>query len=214
MTVSILKRLVNFYNTHTGIRGAKRAWRSKNSHNGTYLANNFDQNRVFVGRYTYGPLFVLYSSHYDSKLKIGNFCSIAGGVHFLLAIDHYTDHISTFPFKVKVLGKDAEAYSKGDIVVDDDVWIGENAMILSGVHIGQGAIIAAGAVVSKDVPPYTIVGGIPAKVLKHRFAPAVVEKLMKIDYSALSEDNIREHISQLYERVDENTDLDWLPKIN
>ncbi|MDY6420297.1 MAG: CatB-related O-acetyltransferase [Succinivibrio dextrinosolvens] len=105
-----------------------------------------------------------------SKLKIGSFCSIAPKVTFILNSDHYTNNLSSFPFKVMCLGSHkSEAISYGDIVVDDDVWIGYGATILSGIHVGQGAIIAAGAVVSKDVPPYAIVGGVPARIINSSF---------------------------------------------
>ena len=111
-----------------------------------------------------------------------------------------------------------EAISKGDIIVDDDVWIGYGATILSGVHIGQGAVIAAGAVVTKDVPPYAIVGGVPAKVIKYRFSPEIIQQLMKLDYSKLTEDMIRERIDDLYTSLDGKTPeevgkpLEWFPK--
>lgn len=84
--------------------------------------------------------------------------------------------VSTYPFKRKLFHGGEEAVSKGDIIVGDDVWVGYGATILSGVHIGQGAVIAAGAVVNKDVPPYAIVGGIPAKVIKYRFSESVCKK--------------------------------------
>lgn len=105
-----------------------------------------------------------------------------------------------------------EAVSKGDITIEDDVWIGYGATILSGVKIGQGAVIAAGAVVTRDVPPYAIAGGVPAKVIKWRFPQAIIDKLVKIDFSKLDEKMVRKHIDELYEKVDENTDLSWLPK--
>lgn len=133
-------------------------WRRNNKHNGTVLSKRFNTSLVQVGHNTYGSLEVFACTD-AAKLYIGNYCSIAPDVKFILSADHYVDHISTFPFKVKVLGEKAEAISKGDIVIDDDVWIGQRSMILSGVHVGQGAIIAAGAVVTKDIPPYSVWGG-------------------------------------------------------
>ena len=112
-----------------------------------------------MGKATYGELNVVQFAN-SHCLKIGDFVSIAQEVVFLLDSEHYTKHLSTFPFKVKYLGVEKEeAFGKGDIIVDDDVWLGFRSTIMSGVHIGQGAIVAAGSLVTKDVPPYAIVGG-------------------------------------------------------
>lgn len=189
----------------------KRKWRSLNKHNKTSVVGIFNLDCVTVGRETYGGINAL-TFNETSKLFIGNFCSIAPNVMFIVSADHYVQNISTYPFKVKVLNEKLEGVSKGDIIVDDDVWIGYGATILSGVHIGQGAVIAAGAVVAKDVPPYAIVGGVPAKVIRYRFDEKMIEKLIKIDYSQLTEEIVRERIDELYQSVDENTDLAWLPK--
>ena len=121
-------------------------------------------------------------------------------------------NISTFPFKVSFSLEEYEATSKGNIVIDDDVWIGYGATILSGVHIGQGAVIAAGAVVTKDVPPYAIVGGVPAKVIKYRFPQEMIEALLKIDYSKLDKNMISAHIDELYQELTDLQQLDWLPR--
>ena len=83
---------------------------------------------------------------------------------------------------------------------------------MSGVHIGQGAVVAAGAVVTHDVPPYAIVGGVPAKVIKYRFGPEMIEELLKVDYSKLTEDMVREHIDELYEELKDAGQLAWMPK--
>ncbi|MFI3284164.1 MAG: CatB-related O-acetyltransferase [Erysipelotrichaceae bacterium] len=116
-------------------------------------------------------------------LYIGSFCSIVEGVVFMLCCDHPINHLSTFPFKTKCLKSTVpEVCSKGNILVHDDVWIGLNAIIMSGIEIGQGAIIAAGSVVTKNVPPYAIVGGNPAKILKYRFSKSVIDELLNIDY--------------------------------
>lgn len=192
----------------------KRAkmWREYNQNNSTTCANEFDPRNVEVGNYTYGELTVLNFGE-NEKLKIGSFCSIASGVVFSLNADHFTNHISTFPFKVKVLNEQIkEAASKGDIIVDDDVWIGQNAIILSGVHIGQGSVIAAGAVVSKDVPAYAIVGGVPAKVIKYRFEPEMIDELLKLDYSKLTKEMIEEHVGELYQELTDVKQLEWMPR--
>ena len=189
----------------------RKRWRNTNRFNTTIPLNIFDINSVFIGKHTYGGIAVLnYNNYY--KLTIGNYCSIATDVMFILDADHYTKHISSFPFKVKMLGEQFEGVSKGDIIVDDDVWIGYGATIMSGVHISQGAVIAAGAVVTKDVPPYAIVGGVPAKVIKYRFEPEMIEKLLKVDYSKLTKEMIEDHIDDLYVDLKDASQLDWMPK--
>lgn len=189
----------------------RREWRKKNIHNFTTISNPWFMDCVCVGNYTYGQLNAHFSKH-DYKLIIGNFCSIASNVMFVVSSDHPTDLISTYPFKTMLFDKGPDAVSKGDIVVDDDVWIGYGAIILSGVHIGQGAVVAAGAVVTKDVPPYAIVGGTPAKVIKYRFEQDVIDELLKIDYSQLTREQIEEHLSELYEKIENKNQLSWISK--
>ena len=184
----------------------KYRWRKDNSHNFTTMLHPFNSKMVLVGKGTYGALNV-YSFNNVNKLIIGNYCSIGPYVQFILSADHETQHVSTYPFKVKYCGEEMEGISKGNIVVKDDVWIGANAIILSGVTIGQGAIIAAGAVVNKDVPPYSIVGGVPGKVIKYRFSSSVCKKLLSLDYSKLNPMTIQNKIKALYINVtDDNVD--------
>ena len=180
-------------------------WRKRNKHNSTYLSKKYNMNMdlISVGKGTYGEISVL--SYNDiSKLSIGNYCSIAPEVMFILSADHYTNHISTFPFKVKCMYAESEGLSKGDILIADDVWIGYRAIILSGVHIGQGAVVAAGAVVTKDVPPYAIVGGIPAKIICYRFSEKIREQLLNLDFSKINRDVICRNIEEMYVEVNEN----------
>ena len=190
----------------------KRKWRKLNKHNFTTYKNIFgNMDKIHVGRYTYGEIYVS-SPNTSYELYIGAFCSIAGDVKFLLGADHVIDRISTYPFKVNILENGIDAISKGNIIVGDDVWIGESAIILSGVHIGQGAVIAAGSVVTKDVPPYAIVGGIPAKVIKYRFDEKMTKELLKVDYGKLSKLAIGKHINELCESLKDIGQLDWMPK--
>lgn len=186
-------------------------WRKNNLQNQTVPACIFLSQLVSVGKGTYGRLNVLTHDE-KTKLSIGNYCSIAPEVVFIPSADHYLNHISTYPFLVKILCKDFEGVAKGDIKIDDDVWIGYGAAIMSGVHIGQGAVIAAGAVVTKDVPPYAIVGGVPAKVIKYRFKEEMIEELLKIDYSKLTKEMIQTHESELYTELTGLEQLDWMPK--
>ena len=190
----------------------RKKWRKLNKHNGTRMLRTSANAIVKVGNYTYGNLYV-HISNTERQLTIGNYCSIAENVCFVLNSDHPLHSISTFPFKTVVLGlSNYEAISKGDIIVEDDVWIGYGATIMSGVHIGQGAVVAAGAVVTKDVPPYAIVGGVPAKVIKYRFEPEMIEELLKVDYSKLTKEDIEKHIDDLYTELKDSSQLDWMPK--
>ena len=188
-----------------------RAWKQKNAHNFTTPVGKLPLDKVTIGRNTYGFIDALFSNP-ENKLIIGNYCSIAQGVKFLPSTDHALDRISTYPFKALCLTGELEALSKGDIVVDDDVWIGYGTTVLSGVHIGQGAAVAAGSVVTKDVPPYAIVGGVPAKVIKYRFEPEMIQALLQIDYSKLDGEMIRQHADDLYEKLESPEQLSWLPK--
>ena len=190
----------------------KKKWRKRNPHNQTQFKNIYDFNCVEIGIGTYGPIDVDMSLH-NYKLKIGNYCSIGDGVKFVLSSDHPTNNISTFPFRgVTIGGEPYGATSKGDIILEDDVWIGCRAIILSGVHIGQGAIVAAGAVVTSDVPPYAIVGGVPAKVLKYRFENSKIKQLLKVDFSKLTSELILNHIEDLYTKFERDSQIEWLPK--
>lgn len=187
----------------------RRKWRKQNAHNTTIAANKFDLNSVSVGKETYGAIRVL-NWGTKERLQIGDYCSIAQEVVFILNADHFTNHLSTFPFKTKILNGGLEGVSKGNIVVGDDVWIGYHAIIMSGVNIGQGAIIAAGAVVAGDVPPYAIVGGVPAKIIKYRFDKNLRTELLKIDFSKLDRKIINNHIDELYEELESADQIQWM----
>lgn len=173
-------------------------WREKNQHNETHIVVNCDISKISVGKNTYGSIYCLAVGAGDSVLKIGNYVSIAQGVKFLLAGEHKINGITTYPFKVKRFGAKYEGYSKGDIIVDDDVWIGENALIFGGVHIGQGAVIGAGSYVTKDVPPYAVVVGTPAKVMRYRFDEGKIEKLLKLDLVKLYDSFTAEDADDVY----------------
>ena len=136
---------------------------------------------------------------------IGKFCSIACGTKFLFnCANHTLKSLSTYTFPLFYeeweLDKAdvASAWdNKGDIVIGNDVWIGYEAVIMAGVHIGDGAIIGTRAVVTKDVPPYTIVGGVPAREIRKRFCPDVIEQLLALKWWDWSMDKIRENLPYL-----------------
>ena len=136
------------------------------------------------------------------KLIIGKYCSIGSGAVFMMAGNqgHRMDWISTFPFnfQANIFKKAKNAYEKtGDTIIGNDVWIGSEAMIMSGVTIGSGAIIAARSVVIKDVPPYAVVGGNPATIIKYRFDEKNIEKLLKLKWWDWSEEKVKKSMSYL-----------------
>lgn len=149
---------------------------------------------------------VLY--HYPinhERLIIGKFCSIACGTKFLFnCANHTLQSLSTYTFPLFYEDWDLEKAdvakawdNKGDIVIGNDVWIGYEAVIMAGVHIGNGAIIAARAVVTKDVPPYTIVGGVPARPIRKRFGEAVIQKLEALQWWDWPVEKIRRYLPLL-----------------
>lgn len=163
-----------------------------------FLKNIIKNPNIIVGDFTYYDDFedvmnfeknVKY--HFDfvgDKLIIGKFCMIASGVTFIMnGANHLTEAISTYPFAIFGDGWEGamtgrEYPRKGDITIGNDVWIGYNATIMAGVTIGDGAIIATNATVVKDVPPYTIVGGNPARAIKRRFDDETIEKLLELQW--------------------------------
>lgn len=205
MFISFIKRNLKFILF-------KVEWRIKNKHNFTGTANVFDDRCVTVGKYTYGRIKVLNEVE-GVALKIGAYCSIAEGVTFILGNDHPLNQVSTYPYKhMLVSSLISDAISKGDIIIADDVWIGYGTTIMSGVHIGQGAVIAAGAVVTKDVPPYAIVGGVPAKIIKYRFESKIIDELLKIDYGNLTKDMVINHTNELYTELNDVRQIKWMPR--
>lgn len=179
----------------------RKKFRKQNKHNETWIVNLLDFSKVEVGKKTYGPIDVINCSPEFHKLVIGSYCSIARNVLFLVAGEHRINSISTFPFRVKVFNYKEEARSKGDIIVGDDVWIGANSIICSGVTIGQGAIIAAGSVVTKNVEPYAIVGGNPSKFIKYRFDKSIIEKLLTINIVDLFDKFTENDLSRIYDEL-------------
>jgi len=139
-----------------------------------------------IGYGTYGPPKI--HDHGKATLTIGSYCSIAGRVQIFLGGNHRTDWVSTFTFdrryphlKKWLAGINSNS-SNGNVVIGSDVWIGYDSLILSGITIGDGAVVAARAVVTKDVPPYAIVGGNPAKIIRYRFSEKTIARLLKIKW--------------------------------
>lgn len=146
-------------------------WRS----NKTFTRNKPQYKKFDIGEYTYGEPVI---HDFNEKLTIGKFCSFAPGVTLILGGNHRTDWVSTYPFDIKFKANvPSNVCSNGPITIGHDVWVGAGATILSGVSVGNGAVIAAGSVVTKNVPAYTIVGGNPAKPIKQRFDDVTIAKL-------------------------------------
>ncbi len=169
----------------------RRKWRRANPHNETQAINLFDPNRVRVGPHSYGGLQVESWGGAEEFLEIGALVSIAGGVKFLLGGNHLMDRATTYPIGVKFLGAELDATSKGKITVGDDVWIGMDALVLSGSSVGRGAVIGARSVVACAVPPYAVFVGNPGRVVRYRFDAETARILSGIDFSALSADSLR-----------------------
>lgn len=141
--------------------------------------------RISVGEMTYGkPNFMIWAE--DERIDIGSFCSIAEDVSIFGGGEHRTDWVTTYPLRIAfneaLANKDGHPASKGHTRIGNDVWLGYRAIVMSGVTIGDGAVVGAGAVVTKDVPPYAIVGGNPARVRKFRFSPEVIDELLEIKW--------------------------------
>lgn len=180
----------------------KIKWRKRNKQNETTAVNIFPMEKVTVGKYTYGNIRFLSWDSLNEGLTVGSFVSIARDVVFLGGGNHKLSAFTTYPFEVKFQNKISEATSKGPIIIGDDVWIGQEAFILSGVKMGQGSVVAARSVVTKDIPPYAIVGGNPAKIIRYRFTENQIKKLIELDYSKISTDFFLSSNKLLSENID------------
>ena len=146
-----------------------------------------------IGEHTYGVPRVMHWRG-SGKLVIGRYGSIAAGVQIMLGGDHRTDWVTTYPFNVldrSAAHIEGHPTTRGNVVIGNDVWIGQGATVLSGVTIGDGACIAARAVVVKDVPPYAIVGGNPGRVIKMRFDDRQIARLLALRWWDWPIDRIR-----------------------
>lgn len=165
-----------------------------------YIQNGFP---IEIGRYSYGgPKLHWSKGDFSYSLKIGAFCSIADDVSIFIGKHgrHTVDYISTYPFGLIFGASEKKIMSKSQIgdlsvTIGNDVWIGRGATIMAGVNIGDGAVIAARAVVTKDVMPYSIVGGVPARYIRKRFADETIELLLKISWWEWDDEKIKSNIN-------------------
>jgi virginiamycin A acetyltransferase len=178
-----------------------------------FLKNLIKNPNIIVGNYTYYDDFETVENfeknvkyHFDfvgDKLHIGKFCMIASGAEFIMnGANHLVNAVSSYPFAI--FGDDwahameGKTYpNKGDIVIGNDVWIGYQATILSGVTVGHGAIIGSKSVVASDVPPYSIVAGNPARIIRKRFDDETIEKLLALAWWDWDLEKITTHVAHL-----------------
>jgi virginiamycin A acetyltransferase len=176
-----------------------------------FIKNTVTNPNIVIGDYTYYDdpensedfeRNVLYHFPFiGDRLVIGKFCALATGVKFIMnGANHKMSGFSTYPFQIfgngweKVTPQQGDLPFKGDTVIGNDVWIGYDCLIMPGVTVGNGAIISSRSVVTADVPPYTVVGGNPAKPIKTRFSPAVVSELEAIAWWDWPIDKISRHL--------------------
>ena len=185
---------------HIKLTRVEMEWRKCNGHNYTHANSIFTLNKVSVGKQTYGLLNIYDYENSQEGLEIGSFCCIADNVTFILGGEHHPDYIMNYPFTFHMKGTDAivDRRTKGKIVIEDDVWIGYGATILSGVKIGQGAVIAAGTVVTKDVPPYAVYTN--RGIVKYRFDEDIVMTLRELDLSRVDYDMVAGNFSIFYSK--------------
>lgn len=164
-----------------------------------FIKNVVTRPNIIVGDYTYyddpegGERFEEHVTHHyefiGDRLIIGKFCAIARGIEFIMnGANHRMNSVTTYPFNImgngweKAMPALSDLPLKGDTVIGNDVWLGQNVTVMPGVHIGDGAIIAANSVVTKDVPAYHIAGGNPAQLLKKRFDDEMIESLLTLKW--------------------------------
>ncbi|WP_414619338.1 Vat family streptogramin A O-acetyltransferase [Calothrix sp. CCY 0018] len=179
-----------------------------------FIKNTIINPNIIIGDYTYYDDLedsenfernVLYHFPFiGDKLIIGKFCALATGVKFIMnGANHKMSGFSTYPFQIfgngweRIMPQLDEFPNKGDTVIGNDVWIGYEAVIMPGVQIGDGAIIASKSVVVKNVSPYTIVGGNPAKEIKKRFANEVIDTLLEISWWNWDIDKITRNLEKI-----------------
>ena len=160
------------------------------------------------GKYTYGTPYIHWSND-NAKLTVGNFCSISGNCNIYLGVNHRTDWVSTYPFGhinhhiFNNFNGEGHPSTKGDVTIGNDVWIGTNVTIMSGVTIGDGVVIANNSHVVKNVEPYSLIGGNPARLIKYRFTPEQITKLLDIKWWYWDDDKINKNTHLLC-----NTNID------
>lgn len=202
----ILKNMLKEFRDYYQLKRHQEKWIKVRGNNFTRAGNRFPVSCVTVGDYTYGVLNIHYYNQPEEHLTIGRYCSIANNVDFFTGGGHAFNHLTSYPFKNRFTHNAIqEAITKGPIIVEDDVWIGDSCIVLSGVHIGKGAVIGAGSVVAKDVPPYAVFCGTAVK--KYRFNEIIRNKLRAFDLSKIDYSSADQFFDILYQELtEENID--------
>ena len=156
---------------------------------------------IEVGDHSYGAPTLRWWGE-GARLRIGKFCSIARDVTIYLGGNHRTDWITTYPFSVmspwrRWTRQDGHPATRGDVIIGNDVWLAEGCTIFSGVRIGDGAVVAGRAVVTREVPPYAIVAGNPARVVRYRFSEAEIKELLALQWWDWGDARIRQNLGTL-----------------
>lgn len=199
MILGILKNI----KTKLSIRKRKAQWRIQNPHNETLWGTGDDFNHIKVGKGSYGIINVQSFRNESERLEIGNYVSIGQEVIFILGGNHQTKTFTTYPIKAKTIEpfSQDDAQTKGAIIIEDEVWIGTHSVILSGVRIGKGSIIAAGSVVTKNVTPFSIVAGNPARFIKYRIEEELIKKRSEVDLINIPKEKIVNNIDLFYNEL-------------
>jgi acetyltransferase-like isoleucine patch superfamily enzyme len=175
-----------------GLRRARRA---------EHRAQAVKTGLLAMGEYTYGYPEIVDSGGAKGRVVIGRYCSIANEVTLMVGGNHHPEWVSMYPIRIAfdLPGKyaDGQPYTKGDIIIGSDVWICQGALILSGVRIGHGAVIAARSVCTRDVPDYAIVAGNPARVIRMRFTDQQIQALLRIAWWDWGRDKVTEQVELL-----------------
>ncbi len=166
-----------------------------------FTKDHFIGKKYIIGNYTYGKPRVMFE-HTDANLTIGKYCSIAENVTILLGGNHRMDWVSTYPFtdlpeyfgNLDIKGHPA---TNGSVTIENDVWIGLNSVIMSGVTISNGAVVGANSVVTKNIGPYEIWAGNPAKFIKHRFDLETIDNLLDLKWWNWDDDQVKKNIHLL-----------------
>ena len=177
----------------------------------SYWLNDYvNDTRITVGEYTYFDLQITFGLWQpEDKVVIGRFCSLAKGITIFGGGEHIISRATTFPFVLmfaETPQRLVDGQNKGTTIIGNDVWIGFGVTIMSGVKIGNGAVIGAKAVVAKDIPDYAIAVGNPAKVIRYRFQPQTIERLIKLSWWNWKLAKILANLDLLYQNPDTWTD--------